>query len=82
MANYGKYYIAIRLLLLKQYLEANAGKNRIVSRRDLEAFLEEHDMGVEKKTILCGFGCSGEHLRFTVGIRCSQEGLSSAEPSL
>ena len=26
MANYGKYYIAVRLLLLKQYLEANAGK--------------------------------------------------------
>lgn len=28
MPNYGKYYIAVRLLLLKQYLEANAGKNR------------------------------------------------------
>ena len=29
MANYGKYYIAVRLLLLKQYLEANAGRTRI-----------------------------------------------------
>ena len=29
MANYGKYYIAVRLLLLKQYLEANAGRNII-----------------------------------------------------
>ena len=29
MANYGKYYIAVRLLLLKQYLEANAGRARI-----------------------------------------------------
>ena len=28
MANYGKYYIAVRLLLLKQYLEANAGRIR------------------------------------------------------
>ena len=28
MANYGKYYIAVRLLLLKQYLEANAGGHR------------------------------------------------------
>jgi len=28
MANYGKYYIAVRLLLLKQYLEANAGRTR------------------------------------------------------
>ena len=51
MPNYGKYYIAVRLLLLKQYLEANAGKNRIVSRKELEAFVTEHEMGVEKKTI-------------------------------
>ena len=29
MANYGKYYIAVRLLLLKQYLEANARRNQI-----------------------------------------------------
>ena len=28
MANYGKYYMAVRLLLLKQYLEANAERNR------------------------------------------------------
>ena len=28
MANYGKYYIAVRLLLLKQYLEANAGRKQ------------------------------------------------------
>ena len=35
MANYGKYYIAVRLLLLKQYLEANAGRTRIVKRMEL-----------------------------------------------
>lgn len=29
MANYGKILIVVRLLLLKQHLEANAGKNRI-----------------------------------------------------
>ena len=34
MANYGKYYIAVRLLLLKQYLEANAGRTRIVKRQE------------------------------------------------
>ena len=51
MPNYGKYYIAVRLLLLKQYLEANAGRNRIVKRRELEQLLEEHDMPVEKKTL-------------------------------
>ena len=39
MANYGKYYIAVRLLLLKQYLEANAGRIRIVKRRELEQLL-------------------------------------------
>ena len=44
MANYGKYYIAVRLLLLKQYLEANAGRSRIVKRRELEDLLEEHDI--------------------------------------
>ena len=49
MANYGKYYIAVRLLLLKQYLEANAGRSRIVKRRELEELLAEHDMPVEKK---------------------------------
>lgn len=29
MANRGKYYIAIRLLLLKQYPEANAGRDAL-----------------------------------------------------
>ena len=29
MANYGKYYIAVRLLLLKQYLEANAERMNV-----------------------------------------------------
>ena len=28
MPNYGKYYIGIRLLLLKEYLQANAGKEK------------------------------------------------------
>lgn len=42
MANYGKYYIAVRLLLLKQYLEANAGRTRIVKRREPE----EHVSGL------------------------------------
>ena len=42
MANHGKYYIAVRLLLLKQYLEANAGRKRIVKRRELE----EHVSGL------------------------------------
>ena len=49
--NYGKYVIGIRLLLLKEYFEANAGKNRLVTRKQLETFLENHDFQVEKKTL-------------------------------
>lgn len=41
MPNYGKYYIGIRLLLLKEYLQANAGKDRIVKRREIEEYLME-----------------------------------------
>ena len=47
MANYGKYYIAVRLLLLKQYLEANAGRNRRRKRRELEDLLADNDMPIE-----------------------------------
>ena len=60
MANYGKYYIAVRLLLLKQYLEANAGRTRIVKRWELEQLLEEHDMPVEKKTLYQDFVALGD----------------------
>ena len=49
--NYGKYSVGIRLLLLKEYLEANAGKSRLVSRRQLEAYLDNQDFPVEKKTL-------------------------------
>lgn len=60
MANYGKYYIVVRLLLLKQYLEANAGRGRIVKRRELEQLLAEHDMPVEKKTLYADFAALGD----------------------
>ena len=60
MANYGKYYIAVRLLLLKQYLEANAGRDRIVKSGELEALLREHDMPVEKKTLYADFAALGD----------------------
>lgn len=60
MPNYGKYYIGIRLLLLKEYLEANAGRDRIVSRRELEEMLKEHDMPAEKKTLYADFAALGD----------------------
>lgn len=65
MENYGKYYTAVRLLLLKQYLEANTGRNCIVKRSELEQLLEEHDMPEEKKTLIqktlhsARWGCAG-----------------------
>ena len=55
MPNYGKYYIGVRLLLLKEYLQANAGKNRVVKRRELEEYLRENGFPVEKKTIYADF---------------------------
>lgn len=60
MANYGKYYIAVRLLLLKQYLETNAGQTRIVKHQELEDLLREHDMPVEKKTLYQDFAALGD----------------------
>ena len=55
MPNYGKYYIGIRLLLLKEYLQANAGKDRIVKRREIEEYLMEKGFPVEKKTLYADF---------------------------
>ena len=55
MPNYGKYYIGVRLLLLKEYLQANAGKDRVVMRRDLENYLIEQGFPVEKKTLYADF---------------------------
>ena len=48
--NYGKYYIGIRLLLLKEYLQYNAGKECVVKRSDVEAYLMEKGYSVERKT--------------------------------
>ena len=60
MANYGKYHIAEQLLILKQYLEANAGKNRIVTRGELEGLLKEYGITVEKKTLYADFAALGD----------------------
>jgi predicted DNA-binding transcriptional regulator YafY len=55
MPNYGNYYIGIRLLLLKEYLQANAGPRRPIKRRELEAYLAEQGFPVEKKTLYADF---------------------------
>ncbi len=53
--NHGKYLIGIRLMLLKQYLEANAGKDRYVKRGEIEEYLTEQGFPVEKKTLYRDF---------------------------
>ena len=53
--NHGKYVIGIRILLLKEYLQANAGKDRPIKRKDIEAYLTEKGFPVEKKTLYADF---------------------------
>ena len=60
MANKGNYYIGIRLLLLKQYLEHNAGPDRVVTRKSMENFLKEEGFPVEKKTIYADLAVLGQ----------------------
>lgn len=60
MAYNGRYSIALRILLLKQYLEANAGRDRYVSRSEMNKFLEEHEFGVEKKALYADLAILGD----------------------
>ena len=57
--NYGKAVIGIRLMLLRDYLQANAGRNKIVSRRELEDYLKEKGYPIEKKTLYSDFAILG-----------------------
>lgn len=57
--NYGKAIIGIRLMLLRDYLQANAGRNRIVSRQELENYLAEKGYPIEKKTLYSDFAILG-----------------------
>ena len=58
--NHGKYVIGIRLLLLKEYLQANAGPKRPIKRKDIEAYLTEKGFPVEKKTLYADFAVLGQ----------------------
>ncbi len=55
MANPGKYVIGIRLLLVKEYLQANAGKDRIVKRGEIEKYLKEMGYPAAKKALYSDF---------------------------
>lgn len=65
MPNYGKYYIGVRLMLLKKFIEANAGKDRVVTRRQMEQFLEKEGFPVEKKTLYSDL----EYLQSSFGLQ-------------
>ena len=62
--NYGKAVIGIRLMLLRDYLQANAGRSRIVSRQELENYLAEKGYPIEKKTLLQRFRWPVQESRF------------------
>ena len=59
MAYNGRYSIAIRILLLKKYLEANAGRNRYVTPQEIHDFLKEYELDVEKKALYADFAVLG-----------------------
>lgn len=59
MANIGKYAIGIRLMLLREYLQTNASRERVVRRGELEAYLKERGYPVEKKTIYADLAVLG-----------------------
>ena len=60
MAYNGRYSIAIRILLLKKYLEANAGRNRYVTPKEIHDFLKEYELDVEKKALYADFAVLGD----------------------
>lgn len=49
--NHGNAVVGIRLMILRDYLQANAGPNKAVKREELEQYLKDRRMRVEKKTI-------------------------------
>ena len=49
--NHGNAVVGIRLMILRDYLQANAGPNKAVKREELEQYLKDRRMKVEKKTI-------------------------------
>ncbi len=62
MPNFGGKVVAVRLMLLKQYLEANTGKNRLVTRGEIKEFLEEKSHKVKRRpstlTVCFWMNCS------------------------
>ena len=68
MPNYGNYYIGIRLLLLKEYLQANAGKDRIVRRRELEEYLTDSNCSNPFNVVRIKVGSFTLSLKNSIGV--------------
>lgn len=81
MGNKGNYYIGIRLLLLKQYLEYNAGPNRVVTRKSIEDFLKEEGFPVEKKTIYADLAVLGQVFDMKLDYDPHRKGYRLLNPS-
>ena len=80
MANNGKYNIGIRLMLLKEYLQANAGKDRIVTRKELEEYLAEHEVSGGMKAIYADFAVLGDMFGLHLEYDQSQKGWKLLNP--
>lgn len=81
MANKGNYYIGIRLLLLKQFLEYHAGPNRYVTRKQIEKFLKEKGFPVEKKTIYADLAVLGRVFDMQIDYDEHKKGYYLLNPS-
>lgn len=81
MGNKGNYYIGIRLLLLKQYLEINAGPNRVVKRSQIEKFLKDEGFPVEKKTIYADLAVLGRVFDMQIDYDEHRKGYILLNPS-
>ena len=81
MPNYGKYNVAVRLLLIKQYLEANAGRNRYVSRKELEDLLRDNEMPIKNpKTLYADFAALGDICGLQLDYDQHKKGYIGIEP--
>lgn len=80
MAYNGRYSIAIRILLLKKYLEANAGRNRYVSRAELEEYLDQYELKTEKKALYADLAILGDVFGLQLEYNYSKGGYRLLNP--
>lgn len=80
MSNFSGKIAAIRLMLLRDYLQANAGRERIVTRKELEDYLDKRGYKVEKKTLYTDFGILEEEFGLQLEYDRSKKGYRLWNP--